>query len=266
MSRGSHSDLAKYVDELQAKGMYWFLRDDARKRTGSSDIAIEAAIRRLKKKGRLVAPRRGFIVIVPLEHRVAGAPPASWFIDDLMKYLGQPYYVGLLSAAEIRGAAHQRPMVFQVITDRPTRPSRAGRNRIEFHMSRRVGETTVTKEKSETGTFRVSSPEATAVDMVRFPGASGGLSNVATVLAELSESMTDEKLLKSADLAKLPEVQRLGFLLDLVGSHDLSESLHQWLANRPTRKVVLSQREPSRKGALNKRWKIIENVNVEPDV
>ena len=43
MSRGSHSDLAKYVDELQAKGMYWFLRDDARKRTGSSDIAIEAA-------------------------------------------------------------------------------------------------------------------------------------------------------------------------------------------------------------------------------
>jgi predicted transcriptional regulator of viral defense system len=266
MPRGSHSDLAKYVDELQARGRYWFLRADARKRTGSSDVAIEAAIRRLKKKGRLVAPRKGFIVIVPLEHRVAGAPPANWFIDDLMKYLGQPYYVGLLSAAEIRGAAHQRPMVFQVITDRPTRPSRAGRNRIEFHMSRRVGEMPVTREKSETGTFGVSTSEATAFDMVRFPLASGGLSNVATVLSELSESMTGEKLLKSAVLAKLPEVQRLGFLLDQVGSHDLSQSLHQWLASRPTRKVLLSQGESGRKGALNTRWKIIENVEVEPDL
>ena len=30
-----------------------------------------------------------------------GSPPASWFIDDLLEYLGQSYYVGLLSAAEI---------------------------------------------------------------------------------------------------------------------------------------------------------------------
>jgi len=55
-----------------------------------------------------------------------------------MRFLEQPYYVGLLSAAATHGAAHQQPMVFQVVTDRPTRPARAGRVRIEFHMSRQV--------------------------------------------------------------------------------------------------------------------------------
>ncbi|MGH7573003.1 MAG: type IV toxin-antitoxin system AbiEi family antitoxin domain-containing protein [Gemmatimonadota bacterium] len=57
----------------------------------------------------------------------------SWLIDDLMRFLEQPYYVGLLSAAAIHGAGYQQPMVFQVITDQPTREIRIGRQRIEFH-------------------------------------------------------------------------------------------------------------------------------------
>jgi hypothetical protein len=57
--------------------------------------------------------KRRFNFPRPLEYREAGGPPASWFIDDLMRFLGQPYYVGLLSAAAIHGAAHQQPMVFQ---------------------------------------------------------------------------------------------------------------------------------------------------------
>ncbi len=36
--------------------------------------------------------------------RVAGCPPARWFIDDLIGFLGQSYYVGLLSAAAISTA------------------------------------------------------------------------------------------------------------------------------------------------------------------
>jgi len=47
-------------------------------------------------------------VLVPLEYLHAGAPPPSWFIDDLMKAMERPYYVGLLSAAGIHGASHQQ--------------------------------------------------------------------------------------------------------------------------------------------------------------
>jgi len=43
-----------------------------------------------------------------------------------MRYLDQPYPVALLGAATLHGAAHQQPMLFQVMTDRPSRPACAG--------------------------------------------------------------------------------------------------------------------------------------------
>jgi hypothetical protein len=61
-----------------------------------SDAALKLAARRLGVKHRLAMPRRGFFVIVPLEYSVAGAPPASWFLDDLMKFEQAGYYLGLL--------------------------------------------------------------------------------------------------------------------------------------------------------------------------
>ena len=75
-------------------------------------------------------------MVVPLEYREAGCPPASWFIQPLMDFLDRPYYVGLLSAAAIHGAAHQQPMVFQVITDMVIKAARAGRVAIQFHQTR----------------------------------------------------------------------------------------------------------------------------------
>ena len=68
-----------------------------------SEVALDSALRRQRQRGRIVSPRRGFYVIVPQEYALAGSPPPSWFIDELMAYLGQPYYVGLLSAAALHG-------------------------------------------------------------------------------------------------------------------------------------------------------------------
>ena len=119
-----------FLDELQSEGRYTFSLDEIARAVNGSDVALQSAIRRLKKKGRVTSPRRGFFVIVPTEYRSTGAPPASWLIDDLMSYLGQPYYVGLLSAAAVHGAAHQQPQVFQVVTNIPTAPMTAARLRI----------------------------------------------------------------------------------------------------------------------------------------
>ena len=111
--------LPPFADGLQERGRYTFDRAEAMKELGSSPEALEAAVRRLAAKGKLTVPRRGFYVIVPLEYRSASSPPADWFIEDLMRFEGQPYYVGLLSAAAIHGAAHQQPQEFQVMTNRP---------------------------------------------------------------------------------------------------------------------------------------------------
>ncbi len=82
--------LSSFVEGLQASGRYTFRRTEAEAANSSSPVAVQASLRRLKQKGRVVSPRRGFYVIVPAEYRAAGAPPASWFIHDLMGYLDQP--------------------------------------------------------------------------------------------------------------------------------------------------------------------------------
>ncbi len=259
------SSAAAFVDHLQASGRYVFTRAEAQEGTHLEGTAMESALRRLRARGRIATPRRGFHVIVPIEYRDSGSPPASWFIDDLMRHFGQPYYVGLLTAASLHGAAHQQPMQFQVVTDRPTRPALVGRSRIAFHMSRTVTSTPIAEIQTETGSMRVSTPEATAFDLVRFAGAAGHLGNVATVLGELAERCSGDALAELARLHAVPDVQRLGYLLDLVGEHARAEQLAGWLAMHRHRPVLLARGLPDVGAASDPRWRVKPNVAVESD-
>lgn len=55
---------------------------------GVSMGALKQAALRLAKRGRLVSPRRGFYVIVPLEHREAGAPPLDAWLPAMLQFQG----------------------------------------------------------------------------------------------------------------------------------------------------------------------------------
>lgn len=261
----SKSSMALWVEQLQSRGRYTFTRAEAETDTERSFVAAQTALRRLKQQGRVVSPRRGYYVIVPPEYRAAGSPPASWFIDDLMRYLGQPYYVGLLSAAAIHGAAHQQPMVFQVVTSKPTREMRAGKVAIRFSMSGLVERLPVIEQQTETGTMRVAAPETCAFDLVRYPEAAGHLSNAATVLAELAERLDARKLVDVAPLVRLPDVQRLGYLLDAVGQSEVAAPLAEWLATKQPRAVLLRPGEGTDAEA-DPRWHVAPNVELEVDV
>ena len=257
--------LSAWVEQLQARGRYTFTRDQAESQTERSFVAAQTALRRLKEQGRIVSPRRGFFVIVPPEYRSTGSPPASWFIDDLMDYLSQPYYVGLLSAAAIHGAAHQQPMVFQVITSVPTREVRTGRVTIQFSMNSKIEQMPVTEKQTETGTMRVATPETTALDLVRYRASAGHFSNVATVLRELAEQIDARALASTAGLVSPPDAQRLGYVLDAIGEHELADPLAEWVKARKRHIVLLSPGEP-RHGKIDKRWHVRPNVELEVDV
>lgn len=257
--------IAEWVDNLQAAGRYTFTREELTGFAGRSSVAIDAALRRLKKAGRIRSPRRGFFVIVPVENRAAGCPPPSWFVADLMRFLDQPYYVGILSAAALHGASHQQPMAFQVVTDRPTRAARAGRTRIEFHQSGSVEDSPTVELQTETGTMRVATPEATAFDLVRYQSAAGYLDNVVTVLSELAEHMQPEALAKCATSQPVPDAQRLGYLLDQLDQHDLAESLFRAVSDQRLRTVLLSPRRARGRRRSDARWHVIPNWKLEID-
>lgn len=261
----SRSALLQWVEQLQSRGRYTFTRAQAESDTERSFVAAQTALRRLKQQGRVASPRRGFYVVVPPEYRAAGSPPASWFIDDLMRYLGQPYYVGLLSAAAIHGAGHQQPMVFQVVTSKPTREMRVGKVAIQFSMSGLVESLPVVEQQTETGTMRLASPETCAFDLVRYPEAAGHLSNAATVLAELAERLDARRLVDVAPLVRLPDVQRLGYLLDAVGQSEVAAPLAEWLATKQPRAVLLRPGESTDAGA-DPRWRVVPNAELEVDI
>lgn len=253
-----------FLDALQASGRYTFTRVEAARALGLSDVALKNALWRLARTGRVASPRRGFYVIVPPEYRVAGSLPAAWFIRDLMDYLGRPYYVGLLTAASLHGAAHQAPQEFQVVTDRPLGTIEIGRVRIRFVTKAHLSRTPTVGVKTPTGEMRISTPGATALDLVRYPEHCGGLSNVATVLQELTERLDGGELVRIAEAdSEVAYAQRLGYLLDRVGRQEVARALAEWVHARAPRVTPLSSRAPMTGAQRDARWRVAANDEVD---
>ena len=259
---------AEWVRARQARGRYTFTHAEAVAGLGRTALGVSKALRRLILQGRLVAPRRRFYVVVPAEYHLAGAPPAQWFIEDMMTHIGQPYYVGLLAAAAQHGAAHQAAQVFQVVTDRPTRRIRAGRNQIEFVVKTELASTPTLAVNTPTGSMRVSTAEATALDLVRYHKSAGYLGAVATVLSELAERLEADKLVQAAAGAgyELSVVQRLGYLLDRIGAAALTGGLARLVADGRPQAVTLRPDRPRKGWPVDARWRVVVNEDVESEL
>lgn len=256
-------DARTYVDGLLARGRRTFTSADAGTALGSSPVAVYHALRRLRQRGLLAQPRRGFYLIVDPGHRHLGAlPPASW-IDDLMRFHGRRYYVGLLSAAALHGAAAQQPQEFQVVADGILRPLTVGRVRIRFFFRRHL-ETAITERiKTSSGYIPVSTPEMTAYDLVRYRKGTGSIGAIASVLAELAERIDARKLLAVVHKhAELPVIQRLGYLLERTGHADLGGGIARFLqARRP--KLVPLEAGGDEVGTRDDKWRVLVNTTIE---
>ena len=183
-----HVSIQDLPDLLISLGRYSASLDEIQELTGRSDAAIASGLQRLRRQRRVFSPTRGLYVVIPPEFRSWGVVPADWFIDELMRHLGRRYYVALLSAAVYHGAAHQAPQVFQVMADGRVLDRAIERVRLRFYVSEHTPDTPTDMVTVYTGSIPVSSREATVVDLVREPRASGGVSNVATILTQIGEA------------------------------------------------------------------------------
>lgn len=256
---------AAYIVDLAARGRHHFTTDEAASALGGSMPAVRAALRRLKAKGEIADPHRSFHVIVPPEYRRLGCLPADQFVPQLMRHLEEPYYVALLSAAELHGAAHQRPQAFQVMVKSNRRPIVCGQVQVQFIARKDMEGTSVVERKTPRGPIRVASPEATALELVGYAAQSGGLDNVASVLSELADAIDPEQLVLESKRSPIAWVQRLGYLLDLTEHRDLADELAPSLVAR-VKEIAPLVRAKTRSGApRDARWKLALNATVEPD-
>ena len=260
--------LSEWIDDRQRNGRYAFTLSELSKSFGVSRPTIYQSLLRLQRKTRVRRLRRDFFVIIPVEYARLGMIPADWFIDDLMEYLGQPYYVGLFSAATLHGASHQQVQSYQVVTTNMERPIKVPGLKIQFFQKKGFQTTSTQSVKGHATMLPVSSPATTALDLVAWGNRIGGLDAIITPLAELSESMKLEDLEKSArHEAKHSVVQRTGWLLDYLGQQVLADGLAvavaDWLAG--VSRVPLDP-AADRQGSSENRWHVIVNAQPEGDL
>jgi predicted transcriptional regulator of viral defense system len=120
--------------------------------------------------------------------------------------------------------------------------------------------------KTETGFLKASGPELTALDLIKYPIASGGLGNIATILLELAEKIRPDELILIARKEKsFVYIQRLGYLLDHLGFASKTESLTQWLLKQKPHPVLLDPAQSKGESSFNKKWKLFENQIIEAE-
>lgn len=269
MEHLNYNYLDKYIDQLRSKGRYTFTLAEVKSYFKVSENAIKIGLQRLRKKGRVLSVHKGFYIIVPPEYSAHGVLPAIQFIDDLMNHLNKPYYVGLLSAAALHGAAHQQSQESYVITVMPVlRPLLAGGVKINFLMKSKIPDAGLISKKTLAGYVNVSSPELTAIDLLLYINRIGGMNRVATVLQELCEVIDPAKFREIIDdSVPMAILQRLGYLMEYeLEFQPLADVLYEVVKGKIKRHNLLHTAKKGTSSKSRNRWKINVNTQIETDL
>jgi hypothetical protein len=110
----------------------------------------------------------------------------------------------------------------------------------------------------------VSTPEVTAVDLVRLARSAGQLDNVATVLAELVPLLDPMRLVKAVRATgDVPNAQHLGYPLERGGRRPLTQLLHDWLGRQSVRVIPPRSGRSAAGAAEDRRWYVLVTEPVE---
>jgi len=252
---------AVFVDEQLKVGRVGFPLSQLLLATGLKVDAAKAQLRRLGPRVVRVPPAHPFFLIVSPEHHSTGGPPVEWWLDDYFTWLKRPYYLALQSAASALGSSPQSIQVTQVMTDTPRRPIELGRLKITFFVKRRIARTPTQQLLNAFAPTCVSTPAATAFDLVRYATRIGGIGRAVETLRPLLSQI------RALDLRAVLEIehetttaQRLGYILEKSGQAKLADLVADWLAGRRQPVIPLVSASANRSDApLASRWRIIDN-------
>jgi predicted transcriptional regulator of viral defense system len=265
MDNTTYNYLDKYLTEVRAQGRYSLTLEELQKHFELPYSTIKQSLYRLKLKKAIAQIRQGFYVIIPPEYSKQGMLPPYLFIDDLMKSLSKSYYVGLLSAAALHGAAHQQSMGYTVIVEGPV-PRSITKLKIYFYSKQNFIHDGIIQRKTPAGYINVSSPELTALEFFDYIH-KFGINRITTILQELVEEIKPAPLRKIAkQYPNTAAIQRFGYILEqVIAEEKLSDALWTVLNERTYFPVSLSTQK-GKKGGIDNKWKVIKNMEIESDL
>jgi predicted transcriptional regulator of viral defense system len=257
-----------WIRNRELRGYVTFSVEELKSAFGEKSAAtIKTELSRLVKKGYISSVYRGFYVVVPVHYQLKGVVPPVYYIDMLMRYVGKPYYLSLLSAAAMYGAAHQQPMITQVTTIAPRIKLSSKNLLLNWNYRKVIPESFLLTKNGEMGVVRYSNPELTAIDLVQFADHIGGYQRASTVLAELVEAMDMGKVADVVPYTTIATLQRFGYLLEFVlEDQEMADALFLILKEQGKwNSISLRNDRPKKETAQSNRWHVNGNVEIEID-
>jgi len=211
----------------------------------------------LTQKGRLIRIEKGKYILVPIKAPNQQWMPNEFVVADL--WMGDtPYYIGYFTMYNYWGFTEQIPRTIFVLNTAKSCKKEISNIRYEAVKINSKKYYGIEKIKVEDQEVCISDKERTLVDFVHNP--LGSIRNFELALQENLNSIDLEKFIRY--LRKFPVVsvrKRAGFLLEKLGYQDkLLDSLRKSIGKKRVL-VFLDAYSQSRKGKINKEWKIIVN-------
>ena len=260
--------VSSYIREREIRGQVTFTLEEVKEATGLSARSVVTELQRQVAHGRITIPYRGFYVIVPPQYALKCVVPPTYYIHELMKAVGKPYYICLLSAAAFHGAGHQRAMQTQVMTVSPRIKPSGMNKQLDWNYRQQIPSELLLSRNTEMGIALFSNAELTAVDLVQFAGHVGGYQRAATVLSELVNAMDISRMEQLFPYTSSATIQRLGYLLEFVlEEKEKADELYGLLkaAYPNMKKVLLSNSVAANNDAESNRWHVNGNIEIEID-
>lgn len=272
VSKNSYKRLEYWIEEQQSRGRLAFTTTGLKTNfANDSETALKRMLDRLSEKEKIVSVFKGYYIIVPPQYSTKGILPPTFFIDGLMRFLKRKYYVGLLNAAALQGAAHQQPQEYFVITEYPVlRPTNKKGIKINYISTKRLpADILIEKKKTETGYINVSVPILTAIDLINYEKRIGGLNRAANVINELLENIKQKDITRElVDCFNTTTLQRFGYILEeFLNRQNLSDKLYSLCKKMDIKfySIPLKASGEKIKEPTNDKWKIIVNTEIEID-
>ena len=262
-------NLAGFIKERLSFEEYSFSKDELIKTNGKKGTALKRELSSSVAKGNIIPLRKGFYLIIPPRYSKQAKLPIQLYSQKLFKSLNRPYYIGLYSAAKFHGASHQQIQRDYIIISKPTLLNiTKGTIDIRFFTTAHWPEKNILTKKADAGTFKISDPILTAVDLIHYQNKLGGLNRMLPVIEELIEEMTPSDLRELLTwYSNKSTLQRLGYLLEeFQAENSLVEILFEYFKSIKYYPVLLSPKSKQKAGAVNNRWKVDANIKLESDI
>jgi hypothetical protein len=133
---------------------------------------------------------------------------------------------------------------------------------IRFFVKRNILQTPTQQLSQVPAPLYISTPEATAFDLINYASRVGGIDRAAETIAPLLPKLRVRELKQVLNVENATTIaQRLGFVLEAKGAKKLADAIYNWLPDKLITIPLSPLRSKRRNFPVAEHWQVLNNSN-----